>query len=130
MFVGMIRIFFLKVTAVRQKDRAEVARGGRAVDFSGKALFDQERQVPAVIQMRMGQDDRVNFGRTDRKRFPVPKAQLLETLEQTAVHQHIFGTRGDQIFGPGHRARGAQKSDFHSVTQHVKAWICSGKIIS
>ena len=107
--VGVARVFFLDVRRVWQDERAEIARAGRAEDSTAESGADQARQVPAMIQMRVGEDHRVDAARIDRQRRPVPLAQLFEALEEPAVDEHAMISEIDQVLGARDRARGAEK---------------------
>jgi hypothetical protein len=94
------RVFFLQVRAVGQQQPAQLPRRRRAVDAAAEAVPDQQRQVAAVIDVRMRQHDGRQLGRVDRQPRPVAQPQLLESLEQAAVDQECSGGgRGDQILG-------------------------------
>jgi hypothetical protein len=83
--VGEGGVFFLDVAAVGQKDAAEVARAGGGVHPSVEAFAHQHRQVAAVVQVGVGQDDGVDLAGHHRQGSPVAQAQLLVALEQPAV---------------------------------------------
>ena len=61
--VRLPRILFLNVRRIGEHERAQVARARRAEDAAAKALADQPRQVPAMIEMRMREDDGVDLRR-------------------------------------------------------------------
>ena len=46
-------VLFLDVRRVQEHDAAQVARGGRAMDFSGVTLLDEVRQLARVIHVRV-----------------------------------------------------------------------------
>jgi uncharacterized phosphosugar-binding protein len=62
-----------------------------------------------MVEVGMGQYDRVDFSRVHRQRVPVAQAQLLEALEQAAIEQHLAGAGCQQVFGAGHGAGGAEE---------------------
>src|SRR5262245_56385262 len=61
--------------------------------------------------MRVREHDGVDGLRIDRKRLPVPLAQLLQSLEQAAVDEDALSTRLEQMFRSGDGARGAEKRE-------------------
>ena len=67
--VGLPRVFFLDVRGVGQHERAQIARARRAEHAPAKALGDEPRQVAAVIEVRVREDDRVD-PRRDRWEAP------------------------------------------------------------
>ena len=85
--VRLPRILFLNVRRIREHERAQVVRARSAEDAAPKALADQPRQVPTVIEMRMREDDRVDPRRLERKRRPVAMPQLFEPLKEAAVDE-------------------------------------------
>ena len=87
MAVGECGILLLEMAAVGQQDPAEIGRRLRATRLASEAVAHQGRQVAGVIQMGMGQDDAVDTGRQDGKGCPVPEAELLQPLEQAAIHE-------------------------------------------
>ena len=71
-----------------------------------------------MIQMRMSQDDGIDFARGDGQLFPVAFAPFLLSLKKPAVDKNLESLvpigveRGvDQMFGPGHRTGRAEKLD-------------------
>ena len=60
-----------------------------------------------MIEVGVGEDDRVDGCRGHREGLPVPQAQLLEALKQTAVDQNPAPVHLEQMLGPGHGAGGA-----------------------
>ena len=87
-----------------------------AIHLASTTVPDQERQVAAVVDVRMGQDERVERARIKREWGPVAQAQLLVALEQAAVDEHAACARSDEMFRAGHRAGGAKKCEVHSAS--------------
>ena len=111
--VREVGFFLLQVAAVRQQDAAQVMRGGRAVHLAPEALTRQQRQVAAVVNVRVGEDHGVDLSRIDRQRRPVAQAQLLVALEQPAVDQYPRCALLNQVFRAGDGVGSAQKLEFH-----------------
>ncbi len=107
--IGVLRVFLLDTARVRQHDATEILRAGRAEDAAAETLRDETRQVTAVIEVRVRQDDGRNVRGLDRKVEPVTLAKFLEPLEQPAVNQHARGTSVEQMFGASDGAGGAEK---------------------
>lgn len=57
--VGVPRVFFLDSGGVGEDNRAQVLGGRGTEDPAPEALSDQPGQIPAVVQVGMGQNDRV-----------------------------------------------------------------------
>jgi hypothetical protein len=104
-------VLFLQVAAVGQQNGAQIARAGGAVDRLGVAVARQQRQVAAVVQLRMGKHHGVNLVRRDGQWLPVAQAQQLVALEQPAVEQQAVAVVADEVFGAGDGAGPAQKGD-------------------
>ena len=111
--VGELRLFLLQMAAVGEQDLAQLVRRGRAVNPAAKALSRQQWQVAAMVDVGVGEHDRVDGLGRDRQRLPVAQAQLLESLEQAAVHQNGRVAMAQQVFGTGHGAGGTQKLKLH-----------------
>ena len=64
-----------------------------------------------MVQMRVRQDDRINFRRRDRQLFPVPLPPFFLALKKAAVDQNLDSLptvsvprRVDQMFGSSNGA--------------------------
>ena len=72
------------------------------VQYTGplKPCATRRGSQPAVIDMRVGEDDGVDgFGR-NRQRRPVAQAQLLQALEQSAIEQDAMAIDFEQCLEP------------------------------
>src|SRR3954452_9727946 len=97
--VRKLRILFLDVRRIRQHEAAQLRRGGRAIDRPLETLRDETRQPAGVIDVRVGEDDGVDGVGRDRQRAPIALAQLLETLEQTAIDEDALAVNVDEMLG-------------------------------
>jgi hypothetical protein len=103
------------LSGVRQENLAEFPGGAAAIHFAAETIAHEQRQATAVVDMRMGKDDGIHRDRVHRQWLPVPQPQLLQALEQSAVHQDAALTRADQIFRTGDRAGRAEECELHPV---------------
>jgi len=108
--VGVSRVLFLDVRGVGQHQRAQIPRAGCAEDAALESLGNQAREVSAVVEVRMGQDDGVDGSGGDGQGLPVAKPQFLQSLEEPAVHEDAVIARVDEVFGPCDRSGGPQES--------------------
>ena len=109
--IGVGRVLFLDASGIGQNDAAEIERPCRAEHATAKPLRHETRQIPAMIEVGMRQHDRIDVGRPNRKRLPIPFAQFLQPLEEPGINQHPGGAGVEQVFGAGHRPRGSQESN-------------------
>jgi hypothetical protein len=109
----MERILLLQVAGVRQQQGAQLARRLRGMDRAAEALARQGRQVAAVVDVRMREHHRIDLACGERERLPVAQAQLLQALEQAAVHQHPVALVLEEVFGSGDGAGGAKEGEPH-----------------
>ena len=82
------------------------------MDRPAKAAVDEERQAPAVIEMTVGQEDRVDLGRIERKRLLVELCDVV-SLERPAVDEDPPPARLDPMAAARHRERGARAEELH-----------------
>ena len=106
---GLPGILLLDARGIGQHELAQVHRAGCAEDASSVALCDEPRQVADVIEVRVGQNDRVERGWGDREVLPVAKPQLLQPLEQPAIEEDARAVVFEEVFRAGHRLCGAEK---------------------
>ncbi len=69
--VGVSGIFLLEVGGVGQQNSAQFDRVGGRVNRAAEPVAMESREVAAVIDVSMGEDDRVDRVGTDRERRPV-----------------------------------------------------------
>ena len=89
-----------------------------------KTIALQLGHIATVVEMRVGQDDSVHAVRRDRQRVPVAQAQLLEALEQTAVHKQRLRAAANQVFGAGDAVSAADELKGHSHGVSVCPMAC------
>ncbi len=112
--IGALRILFLQLRRVCQDDARQIRGRRRAEDASAKALPDQPREVPRMVEMGVREDDGMNVGRAHRQWLPVTLPQFLQSLKQPAVDQDALASDVEQMFGTGYGARGAEARQCHS----------------
>ena len=88
-------------------DLGDLSSGMDRVDRPAKAAVDEERQAPAVIEMTVGQEDRVDLGRIERERLLVELCDVV-SLERPAVDEDPPPARLDPMAAARHRERGAR----------------------
>jgi hypothetical protein len=64
-----------------------------------------------MVDMGMGEQHGIDACRIDRQRSPVAQAQLLEALEQAAIHQQPRAAELKQIFRAGDGTDAAEESE-------------------
>ena len=99
------RILFLQVAAVGPQNFAQVARARTHMHFAGKPVALQFGHITTVIEVGMGEDDRVDAVVGHGLGVPIAQSQLLEALEQTAVNHQRLGAAANQVFGTGDAVR-------------------------
>ena len=120
--------------AVGEQEAAQGGGAGGAVDGAAKAGATQAREEAAVIEVGVGQDDRVELrrlivlaavGRSGRGQEgrTVSQAQLLETLIEAAVDEHAGVTGVEEIPGAGDGAGGAEEGQREGACGHGAAAI-------
>ena len=81
---------------VRQHDAHEVTGGACGVNVTRKALTHETRNPPTVIDVRVGQKNRIDLSGVEREWLIVHLAQPTRTLIHTAVHQILMIARMNQ----------------------------------
>jgi hypothetical protein len=75
-----------------------------------------------VVDVRVGEDDRVDARRIERRRRPVAQAQLLEALEEAAIDEDGGAARRDEVLRSGDRPGRAAESKFQDVLATMPWW--------
>ena len=126
--IERLDLAFLDAAGVWQHVGAEINRAARRMDTAGEALLHELRQEPAVIDMRMGQQDSVDTRGLEREGAIVQRLQRLGALKQPAVDENSRTRRLEQIAGAGHGAsRTAEaQGDAHDDFSLLRAAMSSG----
>ena len=99
------------------RSRAGRGRPGRSSRRSPRSarrtLLDDMRDEPAVVEMGVGQEDRVQLARVVRERDPVADRLVRAALEHPAVDQDPGALGGQQELRAGHRRRGPEELEVH-----------------
>lgn len=95
--IDELGVGLLNVRTVLQHLCAEIDCGRRRVDRPAIALFCEKRQVAAVVDVRMREDDSVQLRRRQRQ-MGIDFARLLPvSLKHAAVEQYVFSSRFDMM---------------------------------
>ena len=113
--VGEPGLLLLEMGGVRQHDAGQPGRVGRRVDGSAEPVGVQLGEVPAVVEVGVGQHHGRQQRRVDRKRCPVLLAQVAHPLEQSAVDHDGRGAVLQPVLAPGHGARTTEEPDHRWV---------------
>ena len=106
-------VLFLDVAAVPQHGAAQVARGGSGVDIAPEAVLDQVRDVAGVVDVRVGEDHRVD-GAAVEGQIAVPlEGFLAPALKQATFQQQAKSVDLNQVHGAGDGADRPDELDAH-----------------
>src|SRR5262249_24549838 len=86
-----------------------------AVNLPSKPFLYQQRQQPAVVEMRMSQKDSANAARFERECGLIRPAIRLTILYRSAINQVIAASVIHQRAGTSHAPESANKSNFHDA---------------
>ena len=109
-------VFLLNLRAVAQHDRGDVGRRGRAEDRSAKSGPIESRKIPAVINVRMRENDAVEVFRVTVELLVLLARFLAATLKKTAVEQHAQVVGLDEMLAAGDFSRRPEKRELHAMT--------------
>ncbi len=88
-FVEILDLDLLDVCRIRQHDACEIRCCGSGEDWPPEALFDEFWQQPAMVDVRMAQDDGCNIPRLERKGPVIEFLLRLRALKQTTVDEYL-----------------------------------------
>src|SRR5215470_540587 len=101
-------ILFLQVSGVGQKNCAEINGGLCGVDGSAETVLHQTGDPPAMVQVRVSEDDGINFPGGNWRVLPVAFAPFFLSLKESAIQQYLqtalarsIGQGVDQMLGTG-----------------------------
>ena len=93
----------------------------RGVDRPGEARPDEDRDEPAVVEMGVREQERVDRGRVVGEVEPVALAVARRALEHAAVHEHPGAVGREQELRARDRGRGAQEGQLHGAGSGLRA---------
>jgi len=103
-----------EIGGVVQQQRQQIAARGVGVDRAAKAALHQQGQTPAVIDVRVAEDDRVDRRGVERKRLQVAARRITPSLHHAAVKQQGPPTDPQYVAGAGDLARCTEELDLHT----------------
>ncbi len=77
----------VEVSGVEEDEGSQLDRAGGGVDRPAESLADQHGQEAAMVQVGVGQHDRIQLGRVERERDPVADRLVGAALEHAAVDE-------------------------------------------
>ena len=100
---GMIPgFFFLEMCGVEHHQPGKLAGGRRRDDFSPESAFTEQGNSPAMVKMRMGQQQEVYGCRVEAKIFAVLLGQFTASLVETAIDEYTLTGTFDEMTGSCH----------------------------
>jgi hypothetical protein len=107
-------VLLLEVRGVEEEDLREVPGGRRAEDGPPEPLPHEARETADVVEVGVGEDDRIDLRRIEVGLRPVPQAQLLLALEHPGVDEEPPVPRLQEVLGPGDRPRRPEEDESHA----------------
>jgi hypothetical protein len=109
--VELVDFAFLDMRRIRQHHRTQVDGSPRGEDRPVETGLGELGQQPGMVDMRMGQNDRINV-RSDEGKLPVVQFLLaFRALEHAAIDQHLRRAEIDEKTRPRHRTGGAMETE-------------------
>ncbi len=111
--LGLLR---LDLPRIDEDEPDELHRGVGRPDGPRIPLADDDREGAAVVEMRVGEEDRIDRPRVVGERKAVAGGFRGRTLEHPAVDDHPCPLGREQELGAGHGGRRAQEPELHRTS--------------
>ena len=111
--VEVLGVLLLNVGGILEHDVRDVSGGIGAEDRAVEPGLVESRQVAAVIDVGMGENDRIEFLGSAVELHVLDPGILAMPLKQPAVEQQPQVVRLDQVLTAGDFTRGSEKGDLH-----------------
>ena len=105
----------VQVSRVEQHERRQLDGPGGRVDRARVAGLDEQRQATAMVEVRMGQHDRVELRRIEPERDPVPDRLVGAALEHPTIDQDLRSIGGDEELRAGDGGGPTEEVDLHAA---------------
>lgn len=116
---GVLRVTLVQVRAVPQHDRRQRVRSRRQPHRSAEPVAHQHREVPAVVQVGMRDDNGVEGVRWHGERLPVEASPAPLPLVEAAVDEEAMTAVLQQERAAGHGPGTAQEREDRLPAVHV-----------
>ena len=93
--VSELRVFFLNVRGVEQKNPGKLNGGRGGEYFPAKALPDQTGKVSDMVDVSVSENYRFNGGRLERRCCPILLTQYFGPLKNPTVNQEPASVNGN-----------------------------------
>jgi len=120
MLIEVEGIFLLDMSGIVEHDLGDVERGGGTEDGTVEAGFHQSRQVSAVIDMGVGEDDGIEVARVAGELFVLLPGFGAVSLEETAIEEKPELAAFDEVLTAGDLLGSPVKGDLHSRVFRLK----------
>ena len=117
-----LRELLLELARVEQDEGRQLDRALRRPDRSREAGLDDVRDQAAVVEVGMGQQDRVDRLRVVGQRNPVADRLVRAALEHPAIDQDRGPVGGQQILRTGHGRGRPEELEVHPRSLPPRAW--------
>jgi hypothetical protein len=114
--------FLLEPPRIKQDQLGELAGPVRRDDRPPEALVDDVRDEPAVVEVSVGEEDRVEGGRVEAERDAVADGLARAALEHAAVDEDACTLRDEQELGSGNCGRTPEKVNLHRRILPRRRW--------
>ncbi len=102
LFVPPIGLFFLQTGRIQHHQAGQLAARCGRDDLAAKTARDQQRDAPAMIEMRVRQQQVIDIPGFESERLPVFLLDLAAALIETTVDQDALPGAFHQVTGAGH----------------------------
>src|SRR5690606_22559330 len=103
----------LDLGRIKQHQFGDVGGCGPAEDRPAEAGAVQPRQVSAVVDVRVREDDGVEFPRLAEEDFVLPPGLRAAALEQAAIEENAPAVELEEVLAAGDLPRSAEEREFH-----------------
>lgn len=107
-----LRLSCCKVCRIAKQKRQQVATGCVRIDRASKASLDQQRQAPAMIDVRMSQQHSVDMLGIERKVDAITAGRITTALNKTTIDEQSPSTYPEDVAGSRYFTGRAEEFDF------------------
>ncbi len=122
LLVGVARLLFVDMGGVRQQHPEQGLGWWRAEYFARESLAAEPGEIARVVNVGVGQDDRVHRVSRSREWLPVQTPELGRALEETTVDESAEVLPFEQILRSGDASSRTQYSDLHRTSVLILPW--------
>src|SRR2546421_686313 len=110
---------FMKMGHVEDDQSGQIESPARGNHLAAKSSLVEERNAPGVVEMGVGEEDKIDGSRLETEGLGVLVLKLAASLKHAAIDQDALAGAFNEVTGTGDVSGCAVEAEFHAISAPV-----------